>query len=125
MDEMPDEVPMNDARVRSFADSTTLLLISRIGMAIGVPVISALMIWVLSSINTMEIDIGVMKNQISTSIEDRYHASDAAKDFALRDAAILRNSQDVAKLFGAQAALAQRLDALNAPGTRGRPDPYP
>jgi len=116
---------MNDARVRSFADSTTLLLISRIGMAIGVPVISALMIWVLSSINTMEIDIGVMKNQISTSIEDRYHASDAAKDFALRDAAILRNSQDVAKLFGAQAALAQRLDALNAPGTRGRPDPYP
>jgi hypothetical protein len=124
MDEMSDEVPMNEARVRSFADSTTLLLISRIGMAIGVPLISALMIWVLSSINTMEIDIGVMKNQISSGIEDRYHASDAAKDFALRDAAILRNSQDISKLFSGESALASRLDALGAP-RRGRQEPYP
>jgi hypothetical protein len=124
MDEMSDEVPMNEARVRSFADSTTLLLISRIGMAIGVPLISALMIWVLSSINTMEIDIGVMKNQISSGIEDRYHASDAAKDFALRDAAILRNSQDISKLFSGESALASRLDALGAP-RRSRQEPYP
>lgn len=116
---------MSDAAVRSFADSTTMLLISRVGMALGIPIILSMMVWVLSSVNSMQIDIGIMKTQIAAGVEDRYHASDAAKDFALRDAAILRNTQDISKLFIGQGSLAQRLDAMNAPRARMRADPYP
>lgn len=116
---------MSDATVRSFADSTTMLLVSRIGMAIGIPVILSMMVWVLSSVNSMQIDIGIMKTQIAAGVEDRYHASDASKDFALRDAAILRNTQDISKLFIEQASLGQRLDAINAPRGRAQSDPYP
>lgn len=115
---------MNDARVRNFADSTTMLLVSRVGMAIGVPLMLAMMVWVLSSINSLQIDVGVMKSQIASGVEDRYHGTDAVKDFALRDAAISRNSQDIAKLFGLQSALVARMDAL---ATHQRPthDPFP
>lgn len=98
--------------MRALADSTTMLIISRFGMAFGVPVIMSMMVWVLSSVNSMQIDIGVMKNQISAGIEDRYHGSDAVKDFALRDFQINRNAEDIAKLYDGQKDLRARVDLI-------------
>jgi hypothetical protein len=119
------DVPMNDAKVRNFADSTTMLLVSRLGMALGVPLILGMTFWLMSSINSLQIDVGVMKSQIASGVEDRYHGTDAAKDFALRDAAILRNSEDISKLFGLQSALAARVDALAIHQRPIRGDTYP
>jgi hypothetical protein len=97
-----------DEKVRSFADSTTMLLASRVAMTVGIPFLMTASVWVLSSISHMQVDIGVMKSQISTGIEDRYHASDAAKDFALRDLQLNRNTGEIASLRAAVEQIERR-----------------
>lgn len=84
-----------DRGVRSFTDSTTVVLMSRLAMMLAVPAL----IWVMASINAMQADIAVMKSQIQAGTDDRYHASEATRDFALRDAQISRDEADIGKLY--------------------------
>lgn len=89
---------ISDTNVRAFADSTVMVLISRVAMALAVPA----MVWMLSSITSMRSDIAAMKVQISNASDDRYHRAEAISDFALRDARIDRSNTDIAQLTGAQ-----------------------
>lgn len=108
MSQHGENLNIDNTQIRSIADSTIVVLFSRIAMLAAVPA----MAWMLSSINSMQTDISAMKVEINNGVDDRYRGSEASRDFALRDAEITRNQTDIGKLYSLEALQSQNIAAL-------------
>jgi hypothetical protein len=118
---------VNSAKlINDVADGTTAKLLTRVGML----ALIGLSGWQLHTTQQLQIDVGVMKSQISDGAGDRYHGVDAARDLALRDSRIGQNTESVKNLWTAQNALAAQVDNLKGQvqqmqGSRTRGMPFP
>lgn len=82
------------------ATSAMWAALGRLMMVFGVPVAISMGGWVLLNTIDIQVRLGKLEQKSLDAGVDRYHATDATRDFALRDIRIDRNTEDISKLDG-------------------------
>lgn len=83
---------------RSLADSAALVVAARLMTIAGIPVAGFFGAWAFITLVGLQKDVAVISSRVDTLVAHYYSSSDATKDFALRDAQIGNNAQDIKTL---------------------------
>lgn len=91
---MTEKKPL-EQRMRELNDNARFQLVGRTASVFGVPAILGLIGWALFLLVSVSQDVAVMKAKLEAATSDPYHATDARRDFALRDNMITNNGKAI------------------------------